>query len=244
MRSLLTAVVVLAFAIVLGTTQGVYAFPLDPSGTVTISDGPGNGVGGAFFAEQGSTKFATFCLEYNEGIGFGTTYDISIDTGAVKGGVPEMFDPLSNETQWLYWAFFEGFLSSEYATAYAPGSTWNGSTSGFDVSYPGTDTQRADNSALQEAIWILENEIAGPGSTTTENLISLATAKVAASGVPDVVRVMNTWTVGHEDELPYAQQSQLTTIIPEAASIIGWGLIACVFGCSYPICRRWRRKSS
>ena len=58
-----------------------------------------------------ATSFQTFCLERSENIGNGQ-YTYEVNTGAINGGQPAPgFDPLSNETAWMYRAFVQGNLA-------------------------------------------------------------------------------------------------------------------------------------
>jgi hypothetical protein len=90
--------------------------------------------------------FQTFCLEYNEYISLGGTYDAEIGTAAIRGGVgigsgptSPRSDPISVGTAYLYRLFATGLLDSYYE--YQNGA------------------QRAkDAESLQKAFWYLEDE--------------------------------------------------------------------------------------
>lgn len=89
--------------------------------------------------------FQTFCLEYNEHISLGGTYDAQIGSAAINGGVgigggptSPRSDPISAGTAYLYSLFATGTLAGyEYA---------NG------------PTRAADAELLQKTFWYLENE--------------------------------------------------------------------------------------
>ena len=96
-------------------------------GSVKINSGPyQNGSGGEFGAVSVSGSlgnFETFCLEQNEHISFGNTYDYRINTGAVQGGVGAAatdpntgltMDNLSVGTAWLYSQFRAGTLANYF----------------------------------------------------------------------------------------------------------------------------------
>jgi hypothetical protein len=84
-------------------------------------------------------SFQTFCLEENEYIADGTTYNYTIGDSAVLGGNGGPADPISNGTAWLYAQFASGTLKN-YA-------------------YTGTAAARKSSAAeLQNAIWFLEGE--------------------------------------------------------------------------------------
>src|SRR4030042_1674410 len=100
---------------------------------------PLNYTGGV--AAINGTSFQTFCLESNETVSIGGTYDYVVNTGAVQGGVgghtaPE-FDPLSPLTAYMY----AGFI--------------NGTLVGYDYGLGRTGSARA----LQDALWFSEGEV-------------------------------------------------------------------------------------
>lgn len=84
--------------------------------------------------------FSTFCLEYNEIIGYGGTYNVAVSSGAVDGGVrggnP---DPISKGTSYLYEQFGKGTLAG--------------------YNYADATARQASSLMLQQAIWYLEGEI-------------------------------------------------------------------------------------
>lgn len=190
----------------------------DPSIQLT-SHGRGSGPGGEFnFTVVGSqsvythsvgSTFKTFCLETNEYIGYGSTYDVIVNTGAVKGGLGGQtsanFDPLDSRTAYLFQKFTDGVLSS-YAYTGSAGS------------------QNASADALQNALWYLENEI---GSVSGQALTWVNEATNAVnnslwSGIGNV-RVLNLYAVGHAGDLNYVKQDQLVsfpTPIPAPGAVV------------------------
>ncbi len=126
------------------------------AGTVTFSGSTyASGVGGEFtFTVNGGSldishystltsnigatpSFQTFCLEANEYIQQGYTYNVALSDSAVLGGITGgPSDPISVGTAWLY---------SQFAT---------GTLAGYDYG-AGRTTSAA---ALQNAIWWLEGE--------------------------------------------------------------------------------------
>ena len=88
--------------------------------------------------------FQTFCLEYNEYIGFGKVYQWELstatDAGGVSGGQP---DPLDARTAYLYTKF------------------WSGTLGNYEYQDFGTASDERAGSAgqLQNAFWYLEGEI-------------------------------------------------------------------------------------
>ncbi|MFW5653118.1 MAG: hypothetical protein ACOC0P_03655 [Planctomycetota bacterium] len=99
---------------------------------------------GKFGASEGN--FISFCLERDEFVTEGTTYNVQIGTSASNGGFgggnP---DPLDERTAFLYTKFAEGTFADDF-------NAWSGST--FEFTY--LDTY--DGEILQDAIWIIEDE--------------------------------------------------------------------------------------
>jgi hypothetical protein len=146
----------------------------------TIGGGPFNFTGNAEFSAGNlgvpvpstpvaANQFLTFCVEDNEFISFGATYNVAFNTAAVNGGVgggnP---DPLDPRTACLYTRFMDGSLSS---------------VSGF--TYGAT----ASGDALQQAIWYIEEEIpslpAGLSTTLYNSAVSAGWTDIGS------VRVLN-----------------------------------------------------
>lgn len=107
--------------------------PVTPSGWLDLSgyDAAASGVGGV-------ASFQSFCLEYQEHIGAHGVYDAVRNTDAVWGGVNLGSDPLSVGTGWLYSQFALGTLSG----------------------YNYGEGRSITASQLQNAIWMLEGEVA------------------------------------------------------------------------------------
>jgi hypothetical protein len=103
-----------------------YVGHYDPLATATH---PTHGVG-----------FQTFCLELDERLQMGVTYDYTIDSWAIEGGVggPSP-DPLSYGTAWLYSQFARGTLA--------------------DYDYDPNAGRSSSAAELQEAFWWLEDEL-------------------------------------------------------------------------------------
>jgi hypothetical protein len=94
-----------------------------------------------------SGTFQSFCIETNEFINWGGTYNVTFSNGAIAGGsggpLVNGADPISKGSAWLY---------SQFATGTLAGYNW-------------TDPARSDSATssavlLQNAIWYLEGEIA------------------------------------------------------------------------------------
>lgn len=151
-----------------------------------------------------TNSFQTFCLERNEYIWNGITYDFDIGLAAVQGGVggPRP-DPISVGTAYLYQQFATGQLAGYN---YTPGAG-----------------RSASAGLLQNAIWALEQELSAPiaGSNAFWDLVvgkfgSVVGARADASAGYGV-RVMNL----HACVTP-TYQSQLVLVPVPAAALLGF----------------------
>ncbi len=161
------------------------------------------------------TRFATFCLERNENIGFSSTYNYVLNTAAVAGGIAGGNpDTLSFGTAYLYDLFATGSLT------------------GYDYAGPNHKTHAG---LLQEAFWVLENELVGPqGANMFLDLVtdpigpfgSLANAQADYDPTQSQVRVLNLFsrtTGAHRQDLLV-----LVSRVPDAGmtvSLLGLGLM-------------------
>jgi hypothetical protein len=156
-------------------------------------------------------RFLTFCMERNEYIQNGRTYNVEINTYADNGGVsggPQ--DPLDARTAFLYTAFMNGTLD-DMTSSEAPNAQF-------------TYLSAASGSALQDAIWFIEGEKFSVGSASNA-LIALASQEVAEGGSwfgkgIGQVRVMNL-TTSHGG----SAQDQLVMIplpLPVAMGMVGF----------------------
>ena len=118
------------------------------------------------------TQFITFCIEADEIVEFGYTYDAILSTeawnGGIGGGNP---DPLGDETAWLY----------DYYLTNVAGS----SSSTLAMDY-------------QMAIWYLEEEISVLSELSTEAQQLVTDAQTAVSGgwVNESIMVLNLYVLG------------------------------------------------
>ena len=239
-------------------------------GRITMSDATGfyngtDGQGGAFTATApssnagynglyggnlrsgdgrgtGSNSFLTFCIEYNEHIGFGTTYYTQIATSASNGGVGGGHpDPISGATAAVYREFrragtntvlFGGARLFGSGTANYNFSS-NNSGGGFNTS--------EETSAIQHAIWSLEGEITLDANNRVDQLAQLIVNWGMANdhGLQGV-RVMRLWTnrSGSNGNYTYSgfAQDQLTLVPLPPASLAGLGMLAGV--ASFGVIRR------
>jgi len=221
------------FCLLLGTSA--FAAAVTVGDTVTISSDPnhlGGFNGGAFVITDGSYQFASFCLEYHEYIDFSSNFTVSDISGAAYAGgggsVPSPhsginYDPISIQTQYLYYHFVQEDLA------------------GFN--FTGTASQIGNSQKdLQLAIWYLENEVAvGSITAGAQSFVNLANSYVTGGGSAiNSVQVMNIvaggTTPGHYYDPSVQKQSQLI-YVPEPGSLLllGSGL-ACLIGY-----RRYRR---
>jgi hypothetical protein len=158
--------------------------------------------------------FQSFCLERDEYITSGGTYDAVLNTAAVNGGVggPEP-DPISKGTAYLYYQFATGNL--------------------IPYNYSGTvDQRKASADLLQKAIWYLEDEGGSSNSFVDAAILAvagiggtLADAKADSNGAYGV-KVLNLYAAGHAGDPRYLKQDQLiVTPEPFTMLLLGLGLI-------------------
>ena len=197
-------------------TTGTIRLDRDSSGTDAYSD-----VNAGEFAVTGFTgmslsglgvdvpingsHFQTFCIERNEFVVMGRTYDWEINTAAVNGGAggPNP-DPISEETAYLYQLF------------------WNGQLSNYEYTDLGDQAgERGDLAGeLQTAIWFLENEItsvaAGSQAATWVAEAQAAVSSGAWSGIGNV-RVLNLTSTNADGSINNHQDMLVVVPLPPAA---------------------------
>jgi hypothetical protein len=228
-----------------GASYALAAYPVVSVGDkIKFADGNGASPGGAFvLTDWGQTgaaalgSFESFCLEKNEYMDYGgPAYNVgpvfkvdSISTEAKKGGVGGSIggpgnphDPLDIKTAFLYTKYIEGqaFLNANV-------SGWSGAS----LVDKGT--------AMQTAIWSIEQEIAAPGALTLAGkLVSYANTFAAGSSWTESgrVKVLNlSWFSGGGNSYPegtFAQDQLYLQPIPEpetyAMMLAGLGLMGFV----------------
>jgi len=202
-----------------------------PDGT-PVSDTRGGGPFEVTPINQGDVKglgtngaapgnYLTFCVELNEHIGK-NTYDAVKNTGATDGGVgggnP---DPLDDRTAFIYTAFLKGNLASKLTAAGLGTFTIGDAFSG---------------TALQEAIWVIEQEIdvSTVTSTLATDILALADTAVANGGEwfgkgIGGVRILNLTDVNTGDN----KQDQLILIPLPLPAVLGLVGLMGIAGISY-----------
>lgn len=158
---------------IVGSTAGMHSQFSD----ITVNHAYNlNGGDGSTVGYAGMADFQSFCLERNETIGNGATYQFSIDAAAVRGGLGgqnptgSTTDPIGSATAFLYRSFRMGTLSN-YAYNGAGLSSSQIAGEGWSVWSVAAGTANNNQEArreraartLQTAIWFLEGELPGLG---------------------------------------------------------------------------------
>ena len=159
MKKILFALALMSAVVLAAAPAG--ADPIATGGVVAMDWAPspvgGNatgisGTGGPFQATANGQSWLTFCLEMNEYLNLPGNYYAQLSSGAIAGGrggqdpVGGSFDPLSNESAWVYYTFrttnpfgwtgaqvqyflwvqegeFTGYTATDYPTAFAAFNT-------------------------------------------------------------------------------------------------------------------------
>ncbi len=149
--------------------------------------GFGAGVQGLGAHEAAAGRYMTFCVERNEYLGSGKTYDVTMndeaDAGGFAGGNP---DPLDARTAFLFTAFIKGTLDDKLAAASLGAFTYGSSSAG------GTS-----GNALQDVIWAIENEIGSVAAGLATDLMTLADAAVDDGGAGEWYNKWGLDGIGH-----------------------------------------------
>jgi hypothetical protein len=162
-----------------------------------------------------SDPYSSFCLEKNEHVSSGQTYDVVVAREALYGGTnhgatgPHGGDLLDPMTAYLYTQFRAGTLD------------------GYD--YDPAGGRAASAQALQDVIWYIEDEAAKTWTDSPDDasLQKKFYAAAVEAGWTDIgnVRVLNMYVPGHVGEAGYFKQDQLTMVpAPGAALLASLGL--------------------
>jgi hypothetical protein len=165
-------------------------------------------------ASNGQVGIETFCLEYGEFVQVPASYNASIGSGAVMGGPDhnssgDGIDYISTGTALLYSEFASGDL---YGYNYTPGSG-----------------RSASAAALQNAIWMLEDELAYSAGNFFLSLLGINNlAQFNASALRENntnaglgVRVLNLGTAPNypnQDQLVIDYSSLSVPTVPDGGS--------------------------
>lgn len=219
-------------------------------GRVTIFDGTGpyngsDGTGGAFIVTQagaganenaqgnglygnnlfagdgrgsGSTSFLSFCLEKQDNLAFNTTYFSEISTSTFDTlppvGGPTNPDPIDNRTA----AIYREFRKITDGTA---------STAGLFGGALGATLTSAGTTAIQNAIWYSEGEIA----SVTGAALDIYNWGVANQGQGlRGVRVLRLWGSYSNGQYSGSRQDLLTMIPLPPSAYAGMGTLAGMLG--------------
>lgn len=179
--------------------------------TVVVANNPGGANNGGPFTATVTgdpiggyatgASFRTFCLETGITYNPGQMYYGTVDSGAISGGGGAVggSDPISAQTAWLYNNYLDGTLV--YLSGY-------------------TESDRG--SAVQEAIWRLEDETSHstPSNVVTLalNLINQANTAVTSGYTNTNVMALNLWSnANHTGDA----QSMLVRVPVPAAALLG-----------------------
>jgi hypothetical protein len=201
-------------------TLGVLATPVLASLTtkIKVTDGPGNGPGGAFWAEvtQGTisydsvviptgTSFLTFCIENDESVTLGKEYWVEIqtyaDAGGSGGGSPDPLDPITSAL-YTKWLSTEDTTDAAMATKYQLAMYYQEQEAMYGNDnkwYEGTGTTLLDSAYQTYTLTNITNLIATVGSPSSIGM----------------VRVMTLW--GDADKNLFAQD---LLVVPTPAAVL------------------------
>ncbi len=145
------------------------------------------------------SQFITFCVEADEHVNFGVTYDAVLNDSAIQGGIAGQedpySDPLNDATAWLYKSYLEDYINGSQTRTNAIAKDY------------------------QMAIWYLENEITDISElgTGAQNLVTDAGNSTWTND--GTIMVLNLYKLGTADnpgDSDYVQDClvQLSSPVP------------------------------
>lgn len=163
-------------------------------------------------ADVSGNSFQTFCVQSNETIGLGGTYDFTVGDYTVAGNIP-----LAPEVAYLYFNFRMGTL---------PGYNYG----------PDQSARRSSANALQKALWYYMGGSAGSNNAFAqaayEATHSGSDGQIIWSGIGDV-RILRLFNGPYN--VNGNNQDQLTIIPAPSALILG------IIGIGFAIWIKWYR---
>jgi len=156
--------------------------------------------------------FQTFCLERNETLSPGTytwTMSDSAHNGGV-GGATNNADPICAATAYLYGLFYSGQLTN---------------FGGYSYNYTFGSNRTASAGELQDAIWLLEDELTS--TQINHSTAGWAWAQAAISAVGSSTSIGNVRVLTLTDSNGNHQDVLVMVPLPSAA-LLGFGLMSAV----------------
>jgi hypothetical protein len=212
---------------------GAFTVTRATPGTGNQNNGDYNGLYGGNRVDgdgRSANSFLSFCLERQDNLGFGSTYFSQIETSAYDTTAPTG-QPNPDELSWItanIYREFRRLTDSVTATV---------DTTGFFGGAFGASLSGAETTAIQQAIWYTEGELAWASlSTAAQDVYTWASGAGMNQGLRGV-RVLRLWSnfSTANSSLPYQGQyrdshQDLLTLVPlPPAAYAGIGTFAGIF---------------
>ena len=216
-----------AMAYTVTTTGGYGLYQTGQGGEFSLTPNSGWNVLNNYDAKAktyGGTAFQSFCIEGNEYMNANATYNATLNTAAVNGGISGGNpDPISIGTAKLYYEFAKGILPG---FSYGTGS----------LSVAETAARKLSADLLQQAIWWLEGENSNLTDVTTSNMFQnylLTTYSAANAKADNPIAQSNLYrgvmALNLTDSNGGLVQDPLVVVpIPGAIWLLGTGLVGLV----------------